>query len=639
MRVKQGQGSGAKGNDYADRGVLRALRDNGGNVLPMAAMGMLVLAGMVGGGVDASRAYMVKSRLQAACDAGVLAGRKSVTNNGFDSTAEDRAETYFETNFEASEVDTRTVSFTATSPDGGSTVEGTASTDVEAYVMPLFGFDTVPLSTTCSATMQVGNNDITLVLDTTGSMACLSSHSASQCQNYINMSGYSETAHGGKSRLQELREALSSFYTVTTDAAAGGQGRVRFGFVPYATSVNVGNLLNDLDTNYIADSHSYQSRQYDPDNGSTTYSGTDNGQAYYYSNQAYGSSSSCNNAKPDDTDWSDTGGEVDYRTNGRDVTRQQQRRVDFFCFYNGSAYYIANRYQYRYEYLVDHYKYVRRTFDTDLFKQGATVNKNVGNRGGNVSAKWSGCVEEASTTNAASFSFSTISGFSPGGANDLDIDLIPSSASTKWKPVWPEVSYYRDAGTTESRYGNKTEDPFCPNEARELQEWDEGDFSSSDQFFNGYVGNLEPAGGTYHDVGMIWGGRMASPDGVFSASVLDGASNPGTTSRHIVFMTDGTMSTTGMSYSAYGVDQNDNRIGGSDDAARNARHNSRFLAVCESVKAKGIRIWVIAFSTALSDDLKKCASPTSAFPASDASELNDAFQQIGQTIGELRVVQ
>ncbi|RDC59995.1 hypothetical protein HME9302_01193 [Alteripontixanthobacter maritimus] len=624
---------------YTDRGVLRALRDNGGNVLPMAAMGMLVLAGMVGGGVDASRAYMVKSRLQAACDAGVLAGRKSVTNDGFDTAAETNAETYFETNFEASEVDIRNVSFSATSDDGGSTIVGTATTEVEAYVMPLFGFDTVPLSTTCSATMQVGNNDVTLVLDTTGSMACLSSHTASQCQSYINSSGYSETAHGGKSRLQELREALSSFYTVTTTAAAGGQGRVRFGFVPYSSSVNVGNLLVNIDANYVADSHGYQSREYDPAGGSVLYSSNDNGQAYYYSSQAYGSRSSCENAMPDNTAWRDVGSDVDYRTGGRDVTRQQQRRTEFFCFYNGDDYYIANRYQYRYEYLVDHYKYVRRTFNTDLFKNGATVGQNVGNQGSNVNAKWSGCIEEAESTDSATFSFSTITGFSPGGANDLDIDLIPSGPSTQWKPVWPEVSYYRDAGTTESRYGNKTGDPFCPNEAAELQEWEEGDFSSPNSFFNGYIGDLSPAGSTYHDIGMIWGGRMASPDGVFNGSVMEGAANPGTTSRHIVFMTDGFMSTSSNSYSAYGIERNDERVGGADDPARDARHDSRFLAVCEAVKSKGIRVWVIAFSTALTDSLKKCSSPNSAFPASDASQLNDAFQQIGQTIGELRVVQ
>ena len=34
-----------------------------GSLLPMGAAGMLVLAAMIGGGVDASRAYKAKTRL------------------------------------------------------------------------------------------------------------------------------------------------------------------------------------------------------------------------------------------------------------------------------------------------------------------------------------------------------------------------------------------------------------------------------------------------------------------------------------------------------------------------------------------------------------------------------------------------
>ena len=57
------------------------------------------------------------------------------------------------------------------------------------------------------------------------------------------------------------------------------------------------------------------------------------------------------------------------------------------------------------------------------------------------------------------------------------------------------------------------------------------------------------------------------------------------------------------------------------------------------MKAKGIRIWAIAFTTGLTTDLTYCASANSAFTASNASQLNAAFQEIAKQVGELRVMQ
>src|SRR5690349_5571340 len=54
------------------------LRDARANTLALMAMAVIPLAGMVGGGVDISRMYIVKTRLQHACDAGALAGRKTM---------------------------------------------------------------------------------------------------------------------------------------------------------------------------------------------------------------------------------------------------------------------------------------------------------------------------------------------------------------------------------------------------------------------------------------------------------------------------------------------------------------------------------------------------------------------------------
>ena len=59
------------------KGLISRLRSNtAGNTLMLVAGAIIPLTAMIGSGVDMGRAYLVKSRLQQACDAGVLAGRK-----------------------------------------------------------------------------------------------------------------------------------------------------------------------------------------------------------------------------------------------------------------------------------------------------------------------------------------------------------------------------------------------------------------------------------------------------------------------------------------------------------------------------------------------------------------------------------
>ncbi|MFK7842487.1 MAG: pilus assembly protein TadG-related protein, partial [Sphingorhabdus sp.] len=89
------------------RTLLGALRsDTAGNVYAMAAAAMFPIAGVIGGGVDIGRAYMAQARLQQACDAGALAGRRSMSG-AFMSTADAvEARKFFDFNFPAGSFDT-----------------------------------------------------------------------------------------------------------------------------------------------------------------------------------------------------------------------------------------------------------------------------------------------------------------------------------------------------------------------------------------------------------------------------------------------------------------------------------------------------------------------------------------------------
>jgi hypothetical protein len=107
--------------------------------------------------------------------------------------------------------------------------------------MQIFGKTNLTFAVTCSATMQTGNVDVTFVLDTTGSMA-------------DQPSGFTT------SKIVALQTAVKNFYSTIATATQNTNARVRYAFVPYSSSVNVGNLLYDLNPNYLVDTYTVQSR-------------------------------------------------------------------------------------------------------------------------------------------------------------------------------------------------------------------------------------------------------------------------------------------------------------------------------------------------------------------------------------------
>lgn len=642
-------------------------RDKAGNVLPMTAMAMVVSAALVGGGVDMSRAYRVQSRLQAACDAATLAGRKSVSANGFDAQAASTARSYFTANFDEATQKARNTVFTVNSGDDGNTVSGSASTVLQPVVMGLFGFDALPLTAECSASMGAGNSDVMMVLDTTGSMS-------------------SRVPGTTLTRLQALQAAMKSFYDTVSTATAASNARVRYGFVPYSSSVNVGRLLYDRDPSFLVDSRTIQSRKpvfrtvtslvfdtwANPVNTTGSgYSAVTTGTPTVYSNTQHKNLSDCNATLPANTAWTNTGAATSdtttaVNTKGQKVVTQtvtqRQSATYYTCVKSSGRYqlnsYTATRDFYQYQYatsdplyknetqsVFDHVEYTSVLYDTSTYKTFSPAAIRVGDGGGSVSTRWAGCIEERSTVAADAFSYSSLTGMSPAEALDLDIDSEPTDEdATKWAPMWPEAAYYRTAfasarngGTFQiSNVASSTTGAkalsFCPYEARLLSEMSRTQFSS-------YADSLIAQGATYHDLGMIWGGRLSSPDGIFSSNVNENPSNGGAVSRHIVFMTDGLMEPNDEIQSAYGIEFHDRRVTAGSFGNDAARHTARFLAVCDAIKAKGIRIWVIAFGSPLTGNLVTCASDESAFNANNASQLNAAFQEIAKQVGELRIVQ
>ena len=152
-----------------------------------------------------------------------------------------------------------------------------------------------------------------------------------------------------------------------------------------------------------------------------------------------------------------------------------------------------------------------------------------------------------------------------------------------------------------------------------------------------YVQGLQAVGGTYHDIGMIWGARFISTGGVFGDGCEEYNRMP--CNRHLIFMTDGAQTTYCNVYTTYGIEQNDMRTTNSSSCSQQlARHQQRFQMICNAAKNMNVSVWVIAFDTGLSTQLTNCASNAGqASTSSNRDQLISRFRQIGNQIGALRL--
>lgn len=709
------------------RSFLARLRsDIGGNVFAMTAAAVVPMIGVVGGAIDASRLYLVRSRLQAACDSAVLAGRKAMTGVTYTAGGQEslRANAMFDFNFQDSDFQTTGTEFTAVA-DANGKLDATAETTVPLTLMKIFGFTNNAISVACSADIQIPNIDIVFVLDVTGSMSF---------------------DLNGERRMDALHRAAKNFYTTLNDQMAlNGQnaGRIRYGFVPFSQAVNGMDLFQtipndpadrgELPMSHLADTMLVESRvanfqsaggdgsgwKNDPNSGVTNYDqkfdqtdtktiepyvtdtngGTkmsNNDCDNYSSNKSFSidvnpakqiylfpqtswpggagvgsstlyvpeGSTVAQTAKPSSGnyywqitferrsgDWEDSNGRDtgDYQTCTRRVKWEKfVKDVPQFTFKNWT------------------YKTVQ--YDVSAFKTGNAVNYSRpwfdddgdGNRDWNEyndnrdfsnyvapgvgpytpielaatpdagdlnieSFQWNGCIEERDTV--AQSNFAPI----PSDAFDLNWLIGGSSAQTRWRPILDKVTYNRgQSGEVTSTTTISSASHACPTaRMQNLNEMDQ-------VAFNAYIDSLTPVGGTYLDIGLVWGLRMISPQGMFAARNLVGP-NGGQISRHVIFLTDGAMSPTATSISSYGLEVVSKRVTGSTNVDARTLHLRRFQALCDGQRGS-ISLWAIGFTTTIDGALSTCADPNRAFSANSSAELEAAFTAIARDIADLRLV-
>jgi Flp pilus assembly protein TadG len=512
---------------------------------------------MIGSGVDASRAYMTKTRLQQACDAGVLAARKTMTGATLDTASRTQGQAFFTNNFPAGVFGSNTPVLTMTDGTDGEVI-GRATANLPTGVMYMFGFEMFNLAADCRARLDIQNTDVMFVLDVTGSMA---------------------SAVGSTTRIAALRRAVTDFHS-TLESVKSGTVQVRYGFVPYSTTVNVGKLLPRAT---MVDDWVYQSREW----------------AAWYNRAHNVSLSACNAVSG---------------------TRQSHDGHND-CYWTAADKTGASS-------SVPVWNYKQVSHPVSGYLTGNSTPVPTREPGTTENSTWAGCIEERDTV-ATATPYPI-----PSGAYDLDIDLAATTQATKWRPAWPEVSYARPSRAevlnTTTNYNRPAF--YCPAEGRKLAEMTAAQVST-------YVSGLQPVGNTYHDSGMIWGARFISPDGIFGSENRT-APNGHPITRHIVFMTDGELVTNRDNYTLYGHEFLDARIGGAgaSNATLFARHTARFDAICAAARAKNITIWVVAFGLPLTDSLRACASDAGkAFTSDNEAALRDQFRLIATNIAGLRL--
>jgi hypothetical protein len=285
-----------------------------------------------------------------------------------------------------------------------------------------------------------------------------------------------------------------------------------------------------------------------------------------------------------------------------------------------------------------------RTYERVTDPYQATVNKWRYDQLAKDVSNWrnesNGCVEERAT-----YEIDDYDRVDPARALDLDIDLVPTSdPATRWSPMYPSVIYERamkyDGSGSFSTGQKVTTDEYmnpgsmgtaaCPPAARKL-----APITASQ--LDAYLATLTPNGSTYHDIGMIWGGRLISPTGLFASENADVSSTRPST-RHLIFLTDGETAPLDISYSSYGVEPLDRRRwkpGSKYTLTQTVE--KRFSVACNEVKKRNISVWVISFGTGANPVMQQCAGADRYFVAADTAALNETFATIAKRMGELRV--
>lgn len=216
--------------------LTRLVNDEDGVILIKTIFMLIPLIGILGIGVDMSRAYLYRAQLSGALDSAALAGGKAFHS----ATRDVEIQSFFDHNFTANFMGGTVGTLVVAEVDSvQKTLTVSASGSIPATFMAIFGFDTIPVQVTAEATSKTTGLQLVMVLDSTGSM---------------------RSSAGSFSRMTALKDAsttlVNSLFGQETSSS-----ELSIAIVPYVTTVNIGHLL---DSSYLDMSTVPASYTYDP---------------------------------------------------------------------------------------------------------------------------------------------------------------------------------------------------------------------------------------------------------------------------------------------------------------------------------------------------------------------------------------
>jgi Flp pilus assembly protein TadG len=188
-------------------------KDRNGSIVPIFAVALIPIVGMVGVAVDFSRAGSARTDMQGALDATALMLSKDATKLSA-AELQTRATDYFNSTFNRPEVSGLMVTPTFNAASGTYTLKVTAAGKLDGTFSRVFTTNGLSIGGSSEVTWGIKRLELALALDNTGSMA-------------------------SSNKMTELKKAAKELLD-TLYKAAKTSGDIKVAVIPFATDVNVG---------------------------------------------------------------------------------------------------------------------------------------------------------------------------------------------------------------------------------------------------------------------------------------------------------------------------------------------------------------------------------------------------------------
>jgi Flp pilus assembly protein TadG len=579
------------------------VREVAGNIAVLTAFLLIPIAGIGALAVDYGRALDVRTRLQHAADAAVLAAKGDASVSR--SEAERTARGFFD--FNAQKVlGARIKSVDVAALDTSITVDVLA--EIDTTLGRLLGEDLMTIRVRSKAVSAMDDLELALVLDNTGSM---------------------------RDHMDELRAGAGDLVNTLFDHA-GTQSNLKVAVVPYVGTVNIGNepahmawMDSDADSRHHAEALEWKSFGYElgcvytPVGGATDPGIGTHGFLWDHLPSLADAVRSVLGLSPAQAATaSDVPAPFNFSPSCWIASPTKLNNFELFdqipnADWKGCVEARPEPYD-----VTDHAP-DRSTPDT-LF----------------VPWFWPDEIDNAALM-ASGAALRTVNDYLP---DRLD---LRNSIAPKFNDPWPgwgqaNILKYNGTWAVIDEVGPETSGPnkSCPDPILPL--------TNQRSPVTAKINNLVhwDGSGTNIAEGLMWGWRVLSPGEPFTEGAAYGKAT-----KVIVLMTDGINNINPVQdfghlseYSSYGYLQQwgENRIATKTYAAFKAYADQRLGLACANAKAAGIQIYTVAFGITEPDTLqllRDCATaPPYAYTAATSTELVEAFRGVASQLSKLRLV-